>query len=256
MKTKNTLACLAALIGLQFAGSAQAAATLIHDYQLNGSLADALGGPSLVSLGGDLTTVAGRYKFGANQGLKLTGGLNNTSVWSMDFRASYDSLSGTWKKLVDFQNLSTDAGLYFADYGNGNGLQYYPSAVGPSRVNTGTDYTVALTRDSSNVLRGYVNGALQWALNSSTGSAAVSDSVSVNNILTFFTDDFRTSQGEAKAGSVDFIRIYDGVLTDEQVRVLDQGGTVGTGNLPEPASLALSAIALMGVFAARKRRSA
>ena len=38
------------------------------------------------------------------------------------------SLSGTWKKLVDFQNLATDAGLYFVANGNGNGLQYYPSA--------------------------------------------------------------------------------------------------------------------------------
>ena len=44
---------------------------LIHDYELNGSFADALGGPSLTPNGGTLN--ATNYTFGPNQGLTLAG---------------------------------------------------------------------------------------------------------------------------------------------------------------------------------------
>ncbi len=50
-----------------------AAPNLIHTYDLNGSLADALGGPALVANGGTLN--ATNYSFGPNQGLTLTGAL-------------------------------------------------------------------------------------------------------------------------------------------------------------------------------------
>jgi hypothetical protein len=242
--TKTAL--FAALVAtMALASNAHAAATLIHHYELNGNLNDSLGGPALTGLGGSLS--GGRYHFGANQGLRLQNGLNNTSVWSIDFSASYSSLSGTWKKLIDFQNLSTDQGLYFSNYGSGNILQYWPYQNGPDIINTGTDYTIALTRDGAGALRGYVNGGLQWTV------SGVSDSVSALNILHFFVDDYDTLQGEAQGGSVDFIRIYDGVLTSAEVVILDQGGSVGT-SVPEPGSLALLGLGLVGLAALRKKR--
>ena len=51
------------------------AATVAHIYELNGSLADSLGGPALVAAGGTLN--ATNYSFAANQGLSLLNGLAN-----------------------------------------------------------------------------------------------------------------------------------------------------------------------------------
>ncbi|PKO82221.1 MAG: hypothetical protein CVU19_02635 [Betaproteobacteria bacterium HGW-Betaproteobacteria-13] len=237
----------AVLAASMWSGTASAA-VLIHHYELNGDLTDVYGGPSLVSLGGSLTSTPGRYDFGVNQGLRLTSGLNDIGIWSLDFKASYASLSGTWKKLVDFRNLTTDDGLYFAN----DKLQFYPDATGTTAVTTNTDYTIALTRDGSGTLSGYVNGLLQWAI------ANESESNVIGNVLTFFTDDVSTGQREAQPGSVDFIRIYDGVLTAGDVAILDQGGTVGAPatSVSEPGGLALLSAGLFALgWGGRKRKN-
>lgn len=142
-------------------------------------------------------------------------------------------------------NLTTDDGLYFTD----DKLQFYPDAIGITAVTINTDYTIALTRDGTGTLSGYVNGVLQWAI------AAEAESNVSGNVLTFFTDDVVTSQGEAQPGSVDFIRIYDGVLTEQEVRTLDQGGTVGT-SVPEPGGLALLSAGLFALGWSRRKSAA
>src|SRR2546425_13261341 len=52
-------------------------ATPVHFYDLNSSLADQMGGVALAADGG--TLVGSRYVFNANQGLRLTGGLADTT---------------------------------------------------------------------------------------------------------------------------------------------------------------------------------
>ena len=61
-----------------------------HVYNLNGTLADAFGGPSLSTLGGSLA--ASGFTFGFNEGLSLTGVVGSTYTIAMRFR--FDEVSG------------------------------------------------------------------------------------------------------------------------------------------------------------------
>ena len=233
-------------------GAAHGAAILTHDYELNGSLSDALGGPSLVSFGGTLGGTG--YTFGANQGLSLSNGFANAGNYSIEMGFSFDTTGG-FRKILDFKNRTSDNGLYNLTHN----LNFFPITTGVGGQITDTTFvTVILTRDSgSTVAVGYVNGAQQISFTDTT-SLAVFDAAS--NIAQFFRDDFATGQGEASSGFVDFIRVYDGALTGNQASCLQGSnplacnipGAVGNQSVPEPGSLALLGLGLLGFFA-RKR---
>src|SRR5947209_8401288 len=113
--------------------------TPLHLYNLNGTLTDELGGPALTADGGALD--GGRYVFGANQGLQLSGGLTDTSNYSVIVVANLDSLDKFFNKVVDFQARASDFGLYVA----GGHLQFYPGAAGPDAITANQDFQITLT---------------------------------------------------------------------------------------------------------------
>jgi hypothetical protein len=86
------------------------AATIIHDYTLNNTFTDTLGGPALVGNGGTLTSTG--YVFAPNQGLSLSlPNSVNTSNYSILIDFNIVNI-GYYRKLVDFKELTSDSGFY------------------------------------------------------------------------------------------------------------------------------------------------
>jgi hypothetical protein len=183
-----------------------------HDYQLNASLTDALGGPSLVTLGGTLTATG--YQFGPNQGLNLSSALANPADYAIELVFSWNSLSGSWQKIIDFHNLAPDIGLYTL----GNGLQFMNGAFTPNLFTAGVTRHLVLTRDdATNVVRAYIDGVERWNFVDNAGDAVFDGT---DDVVRFFQDDTASGQTEAQSGFVDRIRIFDGALSAADVAAL------------------------------------
>jgi hypothetical protein len=84
----------------------------LHDYELNNSLADSLGGPSLVNNGATLGATG--LTFAANQGPSLSswlGGSATSGNYSIEMYFSLDTTI-SFRKLIDYSNRVSDFGLY------------------------------------------------------------------------------------------------------------------------------------------------
>ena len=220
-------------------------ATLIAEFALRGNLNDNLAGPALVSLGGQITALG--YVFAANQGLTLTSPALSPTNYSIELSFKFDATSG-WRKIADFHNLADDTGFY-QYFGN---LNFY-NVVTASQTDfsSGVDVHVVLTRDSaSNTVTGYVNGVQRFSFVDSSPLATVT---APNNQLTFFVDDFATSQNEASSGTLNFLRVYNGALTAADVAALYAAGSPVA--VPEPSTAMLLALGAAGLLVRRWRRS-
>src|SRR5690349_8233838 len=74
-----------------------------HIFNLTGgTYADQMGGPSLVGLGGTLSSSG--YTFGKDQGLSLSGAVDSSN-YSIEIVFSATTYQNTWNKIFDFSNL-------------------------------------------------------------------------------------------------------------------------------------------------------
>lgn len=226
------------LFGLLFViFAAPASAALIKSYDFNGNLADTLGnGLALVSFGGTIS--GGRYIFGFNQGLRLGSALPSTSSYAIEFKFEMTNDPTFWNKLIDFENQTSDVGFYIG----GDRLRFFNDTTGgPDPIPLNTDVVATLTRNgATKEVTGLLNSVQQWSF-----IDTLNHGVSSVNTLHFFMDDFVTGPAtgpggrEHFAGSVDYIRIFDGPTS------------IG---VPEPGTVALMAIGLAGLGWMERRK--
>jgi hypothetical protein len=108
--SRAVIACISAMI--MSAGVASSAHATTFTYLLdNNTLADANGGPSLVSYGG---TLSNGYTFGVQQGLSLSG-TGAFDSYSIDVHFRFDNINASfdgYQRILDFKNRALDEGLY------------------------------------------------------------------------------------------------------------------------------------------------
>lgn len=207
--------------------AATANAALIKSYDFTTGLNDALSnGVDLVASGG--TVSAGRYSFGQNQGLRLDSAVPSTTDYALEVKFLVDDSVGSWNKIIDFSQLTSDLGLYIF---NGT-LNYYSGVGNGGVIGLDQDYVLGFELTGGSNIAVFLDGALVF--NGTTTSAQPS-----SNVLNFFEDDTFTGQSEAFVGSVDYIRVHNDRST------FGQAPTVSDPTVPEPAPLALIAAGAM-----------
>jgi len=204
------------------AGAPVFAATLIADYQFHGTFSSAVAGaPDLVPLGSVTftTAVVGGHttdvaSFTQGSGLRMDAPAISAVGYSVILQVSLDTVSG-YRKLIDFKDRTVDAGLYdLSSY-----LEFYPvMSGGIGAAPAGTFIQIAITRDASGQVAGYVDGVEQFSF-SDTALYAVLASGSFN----LFIDDTFTGGNEATSGQVARVRLYNGALTAPEVAALTSG---------------------------------
>jgi hypothetical protein len=192
------------------------------DYRFQNTLASSVGTPpdlQDVSAGNsfqsDLVDGFSRvvYRFPQNDGVFLQPAANTipSNVWTMVLLFRFDTVAG-FRRVIDTKNPASEFGLYI----NGGFLQFYPSGSGPAAAIAPSNYVqVVLTRDETNLVRGYVNGVQQFAIVDSSQYLVIGGSPAR---IRFFVDNAAENSG----GAVARIRLYDHAFTPEQVPLLDR----------------------------------
>jgi hypothetical protein len=215
--SRAVIACISAMIMSADVASSAHATTFTYLLD-NNTLADANGGPSLVSYGG---TLSNGYTFGVQQGLSLSG-TGAFDTYSIDVHFRFDNINATfdgYERILDFKNRALDEGLYnlngklvyFVGCCSGLGGPNPPLLIGSSsgQVFASGQLADLLVTRSAGVFSASVNGVLAFSFSDPTGLATFSGP---NNIINFFIDDFQSLQNfpnnpEAGSGFVDFIQV-------------------------------------------------
>ena len=211
-----------------------------HVYNLSGSYADTNGGPSLTPNGGTLNT-SGGYTFGRNQGFSLNNAISGAD-YTIDMTFSLTDLSSgaRWRKLLDFNGLANDAGLYI--HNRLLEANFAGDHIGIFTFTANQSATVELTRNNATkVVTGSANGVQQFSFIDSNNVAVFN---TLGGAIHFFEDDRATSGSESSGGIVTNIKV-----TNSSSPVPEASITVSLGLL---LALGLGGFTL----AARKKKKA
>lgn len=178
-----------------------------------------------------------------NAGLSLnTTNLVMANSYSVEMVFSLDLASG-WRRVIDVQDRQVDSGFY-VDLDNH--LTIFPtSGSGPNSFAPGYHHVI-MTVASDGTVKGYIDGLSDLTVN----TTLMNLSNSASNTMNFFLDNVAgRAQGEYSSGKIAQLRLYDGVLTDEEALTLSQ-----TPLVPEP-TVPMLFISAGLTLATRRRRA-
>lgn len=211
----------------------QLSAQDFYEYNFNNSFTEENNiGPALNTLGvGDFRNdnVFGCnrtvYHFNQNSGLQFNNSTASNYLsgsYTIEMFFKFEALN-SWKRIVDFKNRQSDWGLY----GYNGAVNFYnimTSTSAPFYVNQYCH--ILVTRDVlTNQFVVYVDGVSYASFYDNSSHAVIGN----DNVLNFFQDDLQV-QNEASAGNIAMLRLYNRVLTPDEVANNFSGLTVNLGN--------------------------
>ncbi|MCA9259994.1 MAG: hypothetical protein KDA61_12370, partial [Planctomycetales bacterium] len=180
---------------------------LVHAYEFTDGLGDTLLGPALVDTGTTGQLNSGEFVFATSDGLLLESPRMNPTDYTLEIVFSFDNLPSGFQKILDFKNLSADAGLYT----QGDDLYFYGAGVRKNNLLVaGQEYRLVVSRDAStDMVRVAVDGVEAFSFTDASGMAAFT---SQGNPVRFFQDDTADSSSEEGSGRVASIRVFNGAF--------------------------------------------
>jgi hypothetical protein len=213
--------------------SPASAATLIGDYQFQGTLASSGAGPALTKVGSGTSefqsdNVLGSARqvlaFGLASGVQISPAGVGTGSYSVVTTFRFDN-TASYERILDTTDGTSDRGIYVSGsvLDPGYGYPFYSSSPPPYQV-TGDNTrayannvyaTTAIVVSPPSLTSIFVNGALE--LTGTTGVTPLSDT------LRFFKDD----STDESPGAVSCIRLYKGGLSAAEVAGIGASPTCG-----------------------------
>ena len=228
----------AAVMAALFAASTASAATLVGDYQLQGTLASSGLGAALTGVGSGSNIFQSDNVMGATRqvlafpfgsGLRMSPSVGSGDVqYSVVATFRFDDVS-SYERILDTSNGTADTGFYVS-----GGYAYFSGPPTPwSSDNVvfapNTYATVAISVSPPATSKVYVNGS--EVLSRGGTNPVVADT------LRFFKDnDSGGATDEESAGAVSCIRVYSGVLSPGEVAAIGASATCGTVASPPAAT--------------------
>ena len=229
---------------------------LIASYDFNGNLLDSLSGSILTAFGKDND---GNNHNNATSGFSTDSGIGgDTTFWqwtstlqrgggfvidvnsavssnySIGVRFAFNQTGPSWKKIIDYKNMTTDDGFYFYY----EKLKFYPIAGEGTTVIPGNQIVdIIATRDSTTKkFTAYfvVDGTLYKELEvDDTSDLACPILIGGKTRFGFFFDDTRTLAEATNSGKVYSVKIWNGPITQLQAETaMDPEETTTTTQAP------------------------